>query len=173
MALVRKIRYFKGPVHSRAKYHISIGHHTVMATASFFGASELASVLPPPTGPLDGIVSYKCAPTAAFPWEASEFAWQPELQSAGKSAEGAAPSAPISEWQWAVLLFEAPTLCKSDGLVIGSKLDTDLTAKSCRLAFYGTVAATFESAPAAYARVCVVCILLRACVFCVFCCVRV
>jgi hypothetical protein len=49
VALVRKIKYFKGPCASRAKFHVSIGHATVMATATFFGASELASVFPVPS----------------------------------------------------------------------------------------------------------------------------
>ncbi len=50
VALVRKIKYFKGPCASRTRFHISIGHHTVMATATFCGATELAGLLPPPAG---------------------------------------------------------------------------------------------------------------------------
>ncbi len=47
MALVRKVKYFKGNCASRTKFHVSIGHTTVMATATFFGAKELLGRLPP------------------------------------------------------------------------------------------------------------------------------
>ena len=158
IALVRKIRYFKGSCHSRSKFHVSLGHNTVMATATFFGASELASILPPSAGSAasDGIVSYRSAPVTEFPWGASEFAWQDELymttgptgKDVGDAAAAAASAGPKSDWQWAVLLFDSPTLCSPDGLLIGSKLDTDLHAKTCRLAFYGNVVAPIDNIPA-------------------------
>jgi len=34
---VRKISYFKGAVATKAKFHITIGHETVMGRATFFG----------------------------------------------------------------------------------------------------------------------------------------
>ena len=41
IALVRKVRYYPGTLPSKAKFHISVGHTTVMATVSFWGAREL------------------------------------------------------------------------------------------------------------------------------------
>lgn len=43
VALVRKIRFYKGPCESEARFHVIVGHTTVMATAVFFGAKELAA----------------------------------------------------------------------------------------------------------------------------------
>ena len=61
VALVRKVKYFKGPCASRAKFHVSIGHTTVMATATFFGAAELYGHLPAATGVGACAVSAVCA----------------------------------------------------------------------------------------------------------------
>ena len=45
IALVRKVRYYNAPLQNRHanKFHISVGHTTVMATATFFGYNELLS----------------------------------------------------------------------------------------------------------------------------------
>jgi selenocysteine-specific elongation factor len=143
VAMVRKIRYFKGDIKSRSKIHVSIGHQTVMATVTFCGARELVSTLPAPHSAADGIIAYTRAPALPFPWDAQEFQWQEELLcNSGKSGDGGTP---VSDWQFAVLLFDAPVLAQSHGLVIGSKLDADLHAKSCRLAFYGNIVETMES----------------------------
>ena len=45
IALVRKISYFPGSLPCGGKFHVSVGHSTVMATATFFGARELAEML--------------------------------------------------------------------------------------------------------------------------------
>lgn len=42
IALVRRIRFFKGESASGSKFHVTAGHHTVMAAVVFFGASEMA-----------------------------------------------------------------------------------------------------------------------------------
>lgn len=39
---MRKVRFFKGALHSGAKFHISVGHTTVMASVTFWGAREIA-----------------------------------------------------------------------------------------------------------------------------------
>ncbi len=41
IAVVKKIRYFKGTLGSGTKFHVSVGHTTVMATLTFWGAKEL------------------------------------------------------------------------------------------------------------------------------------
>jgi selenocysteine-specific elongation factor len=46
IALVRKIKYFPGSLPGGAKFHISVGHTTIMATVSFWGARELAERAP-------------------------------------------------------------------------------------------------------------------------------
>ena len=37
---VKKIPYYKGPVNTKAKFHITVGHETVMGRATFFGLDE-------------------------------------------------------------------------------------------------------------------------------------
>jgi hypothetical protein len=36
VARVRRIRFYKGECTSRAQFHVSVGHMTVMATVTFF-----------------------------------------------------------------------------------------------------------------------------------------
>lgn len=43
VCLVKKVRFYKHPCRSATKFHISIGHSTVIATVVFFGARELLS----------------------------------------------------------------------------------------------------------------------------------
>ena len=37
LARVRKIPYYKGTISTKAKFHITLGHETVMGRVSFFG----------------------------------------------------------------------------------------------------------------------------------------
>jgi len=42
LAVVRKVRYYRGSLASGTKFHVSVGHTTVMATVTFWGAMEIA-----------------------------------------------------------------------------------------------------------------------------------
>jgi selenocysteine-specific elongation factor len=46
--------------------------------------------------------------------------------------------------QWALLQFEEPVTAPADAVVIGARLDADLHAPSCRIAFHGRVRATLD-----------------------------
>jgi hypothetical protein len=78
----------------------------------------------------------------------------PKAGGAGSAAAGSASPAGggererplVYEWQWAALLFDTPILCPLSAMVIGSRLDADIHANSCRLAFYGRVAEPLPSA---------------------------
>jgi hypothetical protein len=37
------VRFYKGAVKNKASYHLSLGHFTVMGTATFFGSNEHAT----------------------------------------------------------------------------------------------------------------------------------
>ncbi|XP_062321233.1 selenocysteine-specific elongation factor [Osmerus eperlanus] len=127
----RKIGYYKGPLASRAKFHITVGHETVMAKVTFFG-------LPPgqtPSAPqLDPV-----ALDTPFSFDRDYF--HQEEYIIGQGEAGGAKSDPE---QWALLEFERPVTCPSLCLVIGSKLDTDIHANACRLAFQGRLLEGFE-----------------------------
>lgn len=42
LCLVKKVRFFRHACKSMSKFHVSIGHNTVIATAVFFGAKQLS-----------------------------------------------------------------------------------------------------------------------------------
>lgn len=123
---VRKIGYFKGSLSTRSKLHITVGHETVMAKVSFFG-------LPP--GSANSVESSLETPFAFD----REYFYQDEYSSGG--GEGSTAADPE---QWALLEFERPVTCPALCLVIGSKLDTDIHANACRLAFQGRLLQGFE-----------------------------
>ncbi|XP_003973247.2 selenocysteine-specific elongation factor isoform X1 [Takifugu rubripes] len=124
----RKISYFKGSLATRAKFHITMGHETVMAKVTFFGlppagASEnMSDTRPPP-----------CSLETPFSFDREYFYQDEYLTSSGSDPE-----------QWALLEFDRPVTCPSLCLVIGSKLDTDIHANACRLAFHGHLLHGFE-----------------------------
>ena len=45
VTLVRKIRHFKEPVLSNKKFHVTIGHQTVMSSVLFFGRNEIKKLI--------------------------------------------------------------------------------------------------------------------------------
>ncbi|KAL0978352.1 hypothetical protein UPYG_G00169400 [Umbra pygmaea] len=127
---VRKIGYFKGSLATRSKLHITVGHETVMARVTFFGLPPQQT--PPPAShptPLDTPFSFD-----------REYFYQDEYVIGQRETPGAGPD----EEQWALLEFERPVTCPSLCLVIGSKLDTDIHANACRLAFQGRLLEGFE-----------------------------
>lgn len=126
---VRKIGYFKGSLTTRAKFHITVGHETVMARVSFFGLPPGASETNPPQ---------PCSLETPFNFDKEYF-----YQDAYVSGQSEAYTGPDPE-QWALLEFERSVTCPSLCLVIGSKLDTDIHANACRLAFQGRLLQGFE-----------------------------
>lgn len=135
VASVRKIGYFKGSLATRAKFHITVGHETVMARVTFFGlppvgVSEPPSDTKPPPEP--------CSLETPFTFDREYFYQDEYLTGQGEASSGPDPE------QWALLEFERPVTCPSLCLVIGSKLDTDIHANACRLAFQGRLLQGFE-----------------------------
>lgn len=135
---VRKIGYFKGSLATRAKFHITVGHETVMAKVTFFGLPPVGVPEPPSDNkpPLSELQN--CSLNASFTFD-REYFYQDEYV----TGQGEARSVPDPE-QWALLEFERPVTCPSLCLVIGSKLDTDIHANACRLAFQGCLLQGFE-----------------------------
>ena len=62
----------------------------------------------------------------------------------GRIGEGASADATddglVTEWQWAALLFDSPVLSPVGSLIVGARLDADIHANACRIAFYGRLA---------------------------------
>lgn len=115
LAEVEKINYYKLSIETKAKFHISIGHETVLAKVSFFGTEDKLETK-------DGFlydVNYK---------------HQSELIPV-KSLDQEATYRP--QHQFAVIEFERPIQITPNSMLIGSKLDLDVNTKLCRLAFKG------------------------------------
>lgn len=140
----RKISYFKGPLATRAKFHITVGHETVMAKVTFFGLPPTV----PPGGAPDVSPPPQTPPSLETPFNFDrEYFYQDEYSTRrGEAGPGSDPE------QWALLEFDRPVTCPSLCLVIGSKLDTDIHANACRLAFHGRLLQGFEEK--GYAETC-------------------
>jgi len=126
---VRHIRFFKATCKTGLKFHVTVGHTTVMGTATFFGPRT-----PPLSADLDDAAAKaeraaqalaaarKSLPETFDP--AAEYEYQDELD-------------PVSTEQWAVVQLEHPVSCALPATAIGSHLDTDTNLNTCRLAFHG------------------------------------
>ena len=136
---VHRIPYYKGSVLTKAKFHISTGHDTVMGRMTFFGLYEENSV-DSASGLETGAAKLTIADNDVVDYT-KEYLYQDELLSADakkSSASGDAAekySFPVK--QYALVQFEKPIVCQNHCLVIGSKLDTDIHANVCRIAFHG------------------------------------
>lgn len=125
VAQVEKIRFFKSSVKTKTKFHLSVGHATVMCSVTFFGADE--------GGPdLDLAQDYHYLEELTLP--------KPTPSDDGGAAAAAAAAAdPLPNYknQFVLLEFDSPINCSPDALVIGSRLDADVHTPHCRLAFSG------------------------------------
>lgn len=122
---VTKIPYFKGSINTKAKFHITVGHDTVMGKAMFFGCYG------------DGAKNSK-----DFDYN-KDYKYQEALlaDTAGGATEDGQEDRPSH--QYAVLELEKPVTCTDHSLVIGSKLDTDIHSNVCRIAFHGRLLEAF------------------------------
>jgi len=166
IAVVRKVRFFKGQLNSGGKFHISVGHQTVMATVTFWGAREIAKQVEreqesqqmasngnaPILGKssLGGTADLAGLPRLKFDWN-QDFLHQDNyletipasddvLPSQGETSNGDSQP-PL---HWARLEFLTPVYCPMDSLVIGSRLDTEVNANACRLAFSGRLVERYD-----------------------------
>lgn len=159
IAVVRKIKYFAGALPGNSRYHVSVGHTTVMATAHFWGARELAApktvvdIIDPAIDPpskhsdkskkrttlhkssLGGGADLAELPRITFDFQ-QDFMQQDSLLETLNDEKNSEPLL-----HWALLHFQTPVHCPIHSLVIGSRLDTVDNASgdssSCRLAFSG------------------------------------
>ncbi|KAL7557478.1 hypothetical protein ACA910_002369 [Epithemia clementina (nom. ined.)] len=168
IAVVRKIsHYTAGTLKTGSKFHVSVGHTTVMATVTFWGARELLEQHQSAFNGKDNNGGDVCAkdqakgsqkliksyvgssslggdadlaglPRIAFSYK-QDFVQQDQLL---EVIDG--QSNPL---HWALLEFQIPIYCPMESLVIGSRLDiADAvgtagaepgSVTSCRLAFAG------------------------------------
>ncbi|XP_008071112.1 selenocysteine-specific elongation factor [Carlito syrichta] len=130
---VEKIPYFRGPLQTKAKFHITVGHETVMGRLMFFSPAPDCFDHEPVLDSFDFSreylfqEQYLCKDLAPRVTDSDEA-----NKKAGQATEGHLP-----RQQWALVEFEKPVTCPRLCLVIGSKLDADIHTNVCRLAFHG------------------------------------
>jgi len=133
----RKIRFFKGTIKCGSKFHVTIGHTTVMASVQFFGNVPKENQ----TALADAMASMTLA---EVPFDLSkEYKYCDELLTQAEANELIGNSAPSNAFDapafatYALLEFEHPITVPTDELYIASRFDTDIHANTCRLAFHG------------------------------------
>ncbi|OEU08059.1 P-loop containing nucleoside triphosphate hydrolase protein [Fragilariopsis cylindrus CCMP1102] len=135
IALVRKIiPHYKGPyLKNKSKYHVSVGHSTVMATVSFWGAKELELKLK------NEVLQDKERASANGGVSSTKTnGSNGNDQDNNGTIKNNKQKQPESLLHWAILDFQTPVYCPLQSLIIGSRLDApNNKASSCRLAFCG------------------------------------
>eukprot|EP00095_Tigriopus_kingsejongensis_P007630 maker-scaffold995_size72343-snap-gene-0.24 protein:Tk07630 transcript:maker-scaffold995_size72343-snap-gene-0.24-mRNA-1 annotation:"selenocysteine-specific elongation factor" len=116
---LKPITYFKGGIASKAKFHISLGHETVLAKITLFEALTLEG-----GHARDG-----------FNFE-HDYSYLDEI---GEDQKESVPK-PL----YALLEFEKSLPVVPDCKVLGSKLDINSNSPSCRLAFHGQLLERFQ-----------------------------
>jgi len=149
VAVVNKVRFFKGEVKTDTKFHCTIGHSTVMASAVFFGNKVKKAAEKPAKKDEEKKETKEAKPEAkkkkkgkakvpkkyqkvVYPAEfdkSKDYSWHDQLL--GDSKEHPPGS------QFALLRFDKPITCPVDSIIVGSKLDVSTDSKLCRIAFSG------------------------------------
>ncbi|XP_046345447.1 selenocysteine-specific elongation factor-like isoform X1 [Haliotis rufescens] len=119
---IHKISHFKGNISNKSKYHITVGHDTVMGHASFFRCSQ-----------------EKDSPELKRFNFSQEYEFQEEVSASCDTVEQTMDN-------FALLQFDRPVVCLPSAIFIGSKLDSDVDANVCRLAFHGNILESFADA---------------------------
>ena len=96
IALVKRIRFFKGGADSESKFHVTVGHATVMATAIFFGAAELAKAGVTLRRAPAAAAAADAAAAAIVAEDAAGLPSAPAAAGAGAAAAAAATAAPVA-----------------------------------------------------------------------------
>ncbi|VDI00231.1 blast:Selenocysteine-specific elongation factor [Mytilus galloprovincialis] len=126
---VSNILYYKGAINSKAKFHITTGHETVMAKVTFFGLYEDSN-------------SKEADSTSVLDYT-KEYVYQDSFITNTAKQDQAEAQQRLPIKQYALIEYEKPVTCPHNSLVIGSKLDTDIHANMCRIAFHGQLLECF------------------------------
>ncbi|CDW76735.1 selenocysteine-specific elongation factor [Stylonychia lemnae] len=157
VALVKKIPYFTEEVKNKAKFHITIGHQTVIGQSIFFTAkdpsemdnfeiqfSKAALMNNKSVVSLDTSIEYQFVNDI----KAQKLQQQKKPQEEEKKgAQSSQSQVPI---YYSVIKLEKEIFIQPQSLLIASKLDKDISAKQCRLAFYGQVISLGQNQEALY-----------------------
>ncbi|CAI5998752.1 unnamed protein product [Closterium sp. NIES-64] len=147
IAAVHPIRFFKGPLTSNSKFHVTVGHFTVMTSVTFFAHPSVHSSTASDT-PFDFSLDYPHMDNLQDSDTLSALSGAEQqlrtVPSQGQQQpEEQATEAP-SRTHFALLVFESEIACPSDALLIASRLDSDIHTNTCRMAFHGRILAPID-----------------------------
>lgn len=132
---------FIGAITTKTKFHITVGHETVMGHVHFFAmvqsSGHPASFPASEPQDFDFSLEYVYQEELLSEDTVSKKAGHPDTQSSGSKVEEKCANA--ASRQFLLVELEKPVTCSVHALVIGSKLDTDIHANYCRLAFHGRI----------------------------------
>ncbi|XP_070277688.1 selenocysteine-specific elongation factor isoform X2 [Myotis yumanensis] len=130
---VEKIPYFRGPLQTKAKFHITLGHETVMGRLMFFSPAPDNFDHEPVLNTFDFSREYLFQEQyLCKDLEQGSTGSDQATEKAVQAIEGLCP-----RQQWALVEFEKPVTCPQLCLVIGFRLNADIHSNMCRLAFHG------------------------------------
>ncbi|KPA82359.1 putative selenocysteine-specific elongation factor [Leptomonas pyrrhocoris] len=158
IARVHKVRYHPLPCDTHTKFHITIGHATVMGTMRYFARPRAATTTSSAAPPLPSSSTTAHEVNDAFD-PMVESAWVEELDedavasyaavdgdssssSPAVAAGRPSPVVPGAREYYAVLLLERPVLAAAGNSMVAMRLDVE-RENFCRIALAGTVCYTF------------------------------
>ena len=145
---LEKIRFYKGRIPTKSKFHVTIGHETAMGELLLFGVSSEARLAEARERVLAAKAERRgVVDVAEEMFDASHaYLYQEELLGPGELAAAAAAAGANDEGksasmavppQYAIITFEVPVTAPEKSLMIGARLDADIHQNTCRLAFHG------------------------------------
>lgn len=142
ICVCRKIKYFKSEILSKAKFHISIGHTTVMGKLQFFKPCDLKDERnkTEPTEADDLTNDFTSLSVGGLLSTVQEN-WPKSFDSSAlydfmDNLPGPEDDN-FDNSQFALIEFEKPVTVPLGSMLIGSKLDFEIHSPSCRMAFFG------------------------------------
>ena len=146
---LEKIRFFKGRIATKSRFHVTIGHETSMAELLIFGLGSQTSKADARERVLAAKEKRRGVVDVAEEMFdiGNSYLYQEELMGAAEvaaamaeqdnAAAGSKPGDVVVPPQYALLTFDQPVTAPEKSLLIGARLDADIHQNSCRLAFHG------------------------------------
>lgn len=161
LAKVSRIRHYKNEIMGNVKYHITIGHQTVLGSCIFFyNIPEESKFSEDDTIEEESKFGFYGKPSTSVKAEV-EFVYNTYHKYSDKlprraTKPGVPPKSdilPMNAHIYALITFDAPIICvPPNSLFIGSRLDAEIEKNECRLAFNGTILDTYEDEKVDYKK---------------------
>lgn len=116
-----------------------------MGTVTFFGAKEIQELLKGTCQSSEDMVDIAGLPSLSFNYD-DDFIQQDSYFEESVDVKSSKGGPADFQLHWAIIDFQTPVYCPMNSLIIGSRLDTDIQANTCRLAFSGKLLQKFDPA---------------------------